>query len=614
MTRFIKSSILFAAVAAVPLFGFTPDARAQYRLPYDGRATDANNRVGSGGNNPNDSEKRAPAVPNGNDLVTGNVTGGKHFRGNVPYRNANEFRGNTSGGTIDNFIRSSASSDPNDPGSSYRVQPFYGSSRTVTPPPNFQPGPLGIGGYTPPPPVGTVVNRPIGDQRVGAVDLVQPVSALPSAGELMLPGQIDPTGAQQYITASPLSGIRQLGAADLGESVTNIQYNPVTGRLTPDKINKMREELNAAGATELTPAPVAPDGTTPAPTGAGLQPVAPKAIEQEGAVPGAAVGQQGLNTAIAQTGAAGMTDQSVRQRLLAAPPQLVPAKAQSGIYAEMLKRHQEAAADRNISDVEASQAYNAAVRARNENEAAATGQPGQPGAAPGAPTPQGGVPAVAPPADGKAPQAAPGVTDYAKLNQDLLKKGIRPESTLEKKPVKKAQPVKVQSLASGMKAKGLADILTNAESLMKQGKFTSALDQYDQAEQVSPNLPLTRLGRANAELGASYYARAEAHLREAFTANPELLVAQYDLTALLGEQRLGVLVKDLKDISNRDQHEARPVFLLAYIAYNTGHEQNAEAYLDLADKRSGGKDKFYQLLRDNWALPEKGAAPADMNK
>jgi tetratricopeptide (TPR) repeat protein len=299
-----------------------------------------------------------------------------------------------------------------------------------------------------------------------------------------------------------------------------------------------------------------------------------------------------------------------------------------------------------LSDAEASRAYNAARRAAEEQTkktgGAQPGQPGQPGAtagagvAPGAPgalpgqpgqiqgaaTPgnlatqaPGAAPIPQPPGPGDAP--APGVVDYTKKNEQLLKEGAA-----EKKQAKKKvyAPVKVPSLATGVKAKGLGDVLKNAENLMKDGKFTSALDQYDTAEQVAPNNPLTRLGRANAELGAAYYARAEAHLRDVFQKNPELLSGQYDLTNMLGEQRMQVLVKDLKEIANREQKEARPVFLLAYIAYNTGHEQNAEAYLDLADKRSGGKDPFFQLLRDNWALPAatEGApttAPApDLNK
>jgi tetratricopeptide (TPR) repeat protein len=177
---------------------------------------------------------------------------------------------------------------------------------------------------------------------------------------------------------------------------------------------------------------------------------------------------------------------------------------------------------------------------------------------------------------------------------------------------KKAEPLKVNSFATGMKGKGLAEVMKNAEQMMKDGKFTGAIDEYDKAEAVAPNNPLIRLGRANAELGASYYARAEAHLREAFNSNPELLNGQYDLSALLGEQRVQTLIRDLKDIMNKEQREPRPVFLLAYIAYNTGHEPNAEAYLDLAEKRTGGRDPFYKLLRDNWSLPNSGKTTTAM--
>ena len=102
-------------------------------------------------------------------------------------------------------------------------------------------------------------------------------------------------------------------------------------------------------------------------------------------------------------------------------------------------------------------------------------------------------------------------------------------------------------------------------------------------------------------------------MQDVFSQHPELLVAQYDLTSMLGEQRLQSLVRDLKEISKQNPTEARPLFLLSYIAYNTGHEQEAQAYLDLADKRSGGADRFYKLLRENWALPTKSVAP-DENK
>ncbi|MEZ0266245.1 MAG: hypothetical protein ACAI43_16060, partial [Phycisphaerae bacterium] len=51
-----------------------------------------------------------------------------------------------------------------------------------------------------------------------------------------------------------------------------------------------------------------------------------------------------------------------------------------------------------------------------------------------------------------------------------------------------------------------------------------------------------------------------------------------------------------------------PAFLLAYVAYNTGHERQALGYLDLAEKRADGKDLFFKMVREHWALPEEGGA------
>jgi cytochrome c-type biogenesis protein CcmH/NrfG len=93
-------------------------------------------------------------------------------------------------------------------------------------------------------------------------------------------------------------------------------------------------------------------------------------------------------------------------------------------------------------------------------------------------------------------------------------------------------------------------------------------------------------------------------------------MGQYDLKTLLSDDRLAFLVTDLKGIAKRETKESRPLFLLAYIAYNTGNERRAAAYLDLAEKRADGKDPFFALIRKHWALPaeQAPAAPDVLNK
>jgi len=170
--------------------------------------------------------------------------------------------------------------------------------------------------------------------------------------------------------------------------------------------------------------------------------------------------------------------------------------------------------------------------------------------------------------------------------------------------VARAEPVEVNSFTSGLPPGELSEMLGGGERLMKQGKFQSALDQYEEAARKYPASPLVALGRANAELGASYYAKAERDLREAFAARPELLLGKYNLKQFLGTDRLNFLVNDLKEISNAEIKEPRPVFLLAYIMYHTGNPTEAAKYLDLAERRTGRPDPVFKLIREHWALPD----------
>src|SRR4029079_16579383 len=149
---------------------------------------------------------------------------------------------------MDNFIRQS-SGPTQDSRLAEQTVPFYGQSRATPPPSNFVQSGVGTGAYVPLP-TGSVQNRPMSDQRVGAGDCSQPY-VLPAPGQLLLPGPVDPSAGQQFITASPLTGIRQINANDpnfFNSDTINTQYIPVTGRMDDNSIQKMREELNAAAA------------------------------------------------------------------------------------------------------------------------------------------------------------------------------------------------------------------------------------------------------------------------------------------------------------------------------------------------------------------------------
>ncbi|MHC4790134.1 MAG: tetratricopeptide repeat protein [Planctomycetota bacterium] len=70
-----------------------------------------------------------PIDNSGNRIVTGNVAGGKHFRGIVPYRATSDFSGDTATTFLDPFLRRSAGTGYIDNISGY--QPYYSPSGTV---------------------------------------------------------------------------------------------------------------------------------------------------------------------------------------------------------------------------------------------------------------------------------------------------------------------------------------------------------------------------------------------------------------------------------------------------------------------------------------------------
>jgi hypothetical protein len=649
--------VLMAAVSA-GVASTAATAMAQYRVGSDGRSHDANNRIGSGGIN---DAQATPAGPVNqyqlnNSIVTGQVTGGRQFRGFVPYSDPNVFHGITAGSLSDNFIKQSsgASYGGINQNNAQQVTQFYGSDRATAVPPGFVQQGQG-GGFVPAP---AVVREP-NDFRLGET-LNVPTALLPQPGQLVLPGPVDPnTQTSSVITASPLYGVRQwnMGSeADqnflFGASPANLQG----ARMDPAALQHMREELTQSALTDQTAG--GEDVGAAANTGdarTGMNPRGDRTGTGDAKggtmqTPFDSPQNQSLNSAASMRSSSVnkgsalnanlVTGEGTRNRLLTAP------ERQSTQYAALKDRLARYRSANELGDTSAAREFQAQMREQKLKQqqkqpgvanAGGTGQaPGQPGAManqPGNPPGTGmgtgmGTGTTTPGmgsgtnVSGQQPKtgelarpgvgAMPGTTPPGgEQGQAGAATPAKPEipgsiSTDQNKP----QPLQVHSLAEGVQAKGLADLLKEAENMMKSGKYSSALEQYELADQVAPNNPLILLGRANAELGQSYYTRAENHLRQAFMKDQALLMGQYDLRTWLGQDRLEFLSKDLREIANRETKEARPLFLLAYIAYNTGNERRGAAYLDLAEKRAGGNDPLYPLLRKYWALPTD-AAPAN---
>jgi tetratricopeptide (TPR) repeat protein len=586
-------SRLLAAAAAMAL----PTLALAQGQVDTGRANDASNRLGSNGRNEsytNTNRYSNYVTNNGNQIVTGNVTMGREFHGTVGYTSPYSLRAPTAALTSDNFVKNSAGIPqgysrepvPNQP------MPFYGASQTAAPPPGFQLT-MNRAGYVPP--ATRAEPRGFEDQRLGVIDLNQPISPSLGANTMVTKGTLTPgADAAQLgiITGSTLYGIREWNPRDPADRLfleNMLRDQNVFDRLhmDPRDVQKMRDELsktlgndqpqagtgqepNKGGSSQARPGPRrSGDSLTIDPLGRTFDtPSDPKLNDKpltDQAQP-------------AQVEAGGDAQQGFRKRMLG------QAQRTSTKYGEMNKRLEEFNLGRGNTDAEAAREFNAALRAKEAKEK------GDANKAPG------GINDVAPLPGTKTPQ--PDAT--------------KPDGGAAVKPkTPKPAPVKIGALSEGIRAEGLASVMKKAEGLMKEGRFVSALDQYEAAEAVAPNNPMIWLGKANAELGAGLFARADAHLHQAFNADKALLMGQYDLRTTLGEQRLEKLVADLKDLANKDQKAVTPVWLLAYISYNSGNERMALGFLDLAEKRSGGQDPLFKAVREHWALPEGEQPPAN---
>lgn len=568
----MKAQITFILTA----MSFCVPARAQVAA-QNGRALDANNRVGTGGYN--DRVGAGAGMATQNNIIYGNVTGGRQFRGPLLERDPGAFMGPTAGGLTDRFIASSSGApQPYQPSFDLSTpQPFFGMSRAAPPPVGsvrvgFTGGYLGTS-LTPQGAMGNEFaaydwqNQQLGESMILGTHAT--LSGTHPGETIFEGGRVE--NQPSALSASPLYGIQpmqntmttntEIGAIPEGPAVMAPGGPADRFRVNQAEVQRMRSELQGAAQQN------------------GEQQQNQQENNQQ---PGA----QGLNQPLESPenrALSGQFSNTLRNPAFASNtmggraqrPMVVSPELQSTQYSELrrrLARYQNA----QIAAMEEQHQEQIARQAVAARGAGATSRP----------------------------SVLPNMPSSSTLRQ--------PGMAMLNLP-----PVKITSLATGIRARGLHDLMSGAEDLMRQGKFQSALDRYGLAQQVAPNNPLILLGRANAELGSGAYRQAGSDLHAVFASDQATLMAQYDLNAWFQALRMSAIRQELSDLSAKDANDEMPEFLLAYISYNTGDPQAAAQHLAEARKRARGNDPVLPLLETDWKLEEaKPASPpsTELNK
>ena len=271
--RAARQRLAAAAVVAIATLGLTGAASAQVPVNQNGRAADANPRVGSGGlNNGGSSYNRWSSLPGqgiyqgygqfGNNVVTGNISAGFAFRDGVGYRDVTAFRGAVAGSNIDRFNRSASGVTGNGEviNNASGVQTYYGDATTAQVPSGFQQVP-GTGGYVPVPTGNRLADFDSNlraAQAAAAAGNVDTVPAQPGGADVRVDPRVDANltsvGTQNQPRGLLYNNIQdQYGVRSLAE-LTGRQISPYTTlgrdtRLSPytaDRIDTLRGEISSA--------------------------------------------------------------------------------------------------------------------------------------------------------------------------------------------------------------------------------------------------------------------------------------------------------------------------------------------------------------------------------
>lgn len=542
-----KTRMLLAIAATAVMIEFAVPVSAQFKV-NNGNALDANTQGGSYGSN---SPVQPPntASLNGNQIVTGNATLGRSLQTNPGYAAPSQLRTSTGNEQFEDFIRDSVGTPAPYSGQANFVAPhaFYGGTSTAAPPPGFMRNDT-TGAYVPVVPHEPTMGY---DTRIG---LINPGGVSPSYEGLTPPMSILPQG--------PISGQQMYGPKQ-NPTISDLSTNPLfsayqqwnsqaLSQLNPSSIAQMRNELDQSATQQPTP------GSGPNAQALNMPPgVTPSTLNPQAMNTGpinASVTAQ--NNTQNQPGQMGQPNSQIS-------PGLVSPAQQSTEYAELQARF-------------------------NQLQGQQTGENSPPSISQLLNGQQGTTSSSSSGSQNAPPEEA------NHRHAELYPPSVPPS------------PLEIHSLATGIHARGLRNLMADAEAHMRRGQFAEALLRYGTAAEVAPNNPLIALGRAYAELGAGYYARADRDIRTALVTDPVLTMGRYDLKNFFGQDRLEFIVNDLKQIANNDKDNAHAPFLLAYIAYNNGSAAAATDYLNLAEQREHTPDPIYQVLRRDWNL----SAPA----
>lgn len=549
-------------------------AIAQQRAGSDGRALDANQQVGSAGVNPADGRLDFSRQ---NDIITGNVGGGRGFQDDVGYGAVGEFQDSLGSDSLFDFRAQSLSSSP-----SYLNAASVGG---VSPQSN-------ISVYR------SFTNRAAQPRQ--SVGLVAPdggtFQLVPTASLYSTPG-----GRYSSLFRTPSPSSQSPGLAL--QSFSSAPTLGLRGQLAPTQAlnRRLYEQAHEANALEPPPSMI----VTPSYNTRLFDPLGSKDSQQVdlenlqvGQIPPSLLLGKQLQDQLDPLGARQDDGDPRNQQLL------------DSVF-RPLKRDQDTA--------EQADPYLRLLRAIRDTDGRSDGA-----------DVAGWDNPLDEPTTGQVTEAE---RAYAKIMEELygedyaqrMASRAHPDEDDQADQDESAADVvarlnydlpRLETLASNKKTR-IARLTREAEAALANGKYLSAEARYRQIILDTKDDPLPRMGLVHAQLGAGMFRSAGMNLRALFSQHPELIAARYDAKLLPPQSRLQWVQQELQTaISQGEGGKDAPV-LLAYLGYQASSRQVIRYGLALAQAQSP-RDPLLALLREIWLdqadpVTESSPEPADGN-
>jgi len=532
------------------------DGRGLEHRSGSGSALDRSLQQGSGGRNVGNAQEDLRAR---NLVVTGNVAGGRGFRGDVGYSGEKDFRGSTSDDASYRFRSDSAFSDARfarsgSTGDRLGLARSYGSveyARAANPGSSLAPS--------------TVGTRLMFDQT--SAQLLTPETRRSMMDLSTMKSMTAPDGSTLRIQSSGFGGIRSFADRDAVDGLELGLYDAARMKsdLRDGKLDKDLKSLQYQNP--LAPEPL--EGSVdPNRRGASSRVPGSSATLQEPTR--IETGIKSMDTIVSQV------ERKLERDL--ARSSGTPLPEGTGRTARELEGQSDLSPAERLRREFTRDLDSLRRELRGDRPAPKDDEEEEPRAAPRPDPTKGEAPAAA--SQTRSTRSVEEMVEVLRHGQSIDRLS---DSTVER----------------------VREIMESGESAMRRQAYFLAEQHFTTVLTLSPSNPLARLGLANAQLGAGLFGSSAITLRELFISHPELIDARLAPDLLPPPDRLRALLTTLESTPTDARNAADVGLMTAYIGRQLGDEASIVRGLDLLARGSPADATASKLLRGIWL----GGAP-----